>query len=95
MSQELVGGFSGYGWGIRQVIGVLGFLAVANGYIQRFCLSLAITEMASQVHLMTKEDPNACPIEPPDNITHNHFVRTYLISFNYTQKQIFIRSFNN
>lgn len=51
-----------YGWGIRQVIGVLGFFAVANGYIQRFCLSLAITEMVSQRHVEQKIDQNSCPM---------------------------------
>ncbi|XP_046659305.1 putative inorganic phosphate cotransporter isoform X1 [Homalodisca vitripennis] len=29
----------------RYVLAFMGFLAIANGYIQRFCLSLAITEM--------------------------------------------------
>lgn len=48
----------------RYVVGFMGFFALANGYIQRFCLSLAITEMVATHRLHhTKIDPNACPLD--------------------------------
>ncbi|BET03033.1 sodium:phosphate symporter activity [Nesidiocoris tenuis] len=53
------------GW-VRQryVIGLLGFFALANGYIQRFCLSLAITEMVATHRLHpSKIDLHACPLD--------------------------------
>lgn len=50
----------------RYVLAFMGFLAMANAYIQRFCLSLAITEMVlPHSHVAatgTKVlDPYACP----------------------------------
>jgi ACS family sodium-dependent inorganic phosphate cotransporter len=51
------------------VVAIMGFLAVANAYTMRICLSTAITEMVShhnrnESHL----DPDACPAssENPD-----------------------------
>ncbi|KAK9502974.1 hypothetical protein O3M35_011645 [Rhynocoris fuscipes] len=42
----------------------MGFFALANGYIQRFCLSLAITEMVATHKLHpSKIDPYACPLD--------------------------------
>ncbi|KAL1129021.1 hypothetical protein AAG570_013553 [Ranatra chinensis] len=53
----------------------MGFFALANGYIQRFCLSLAITEMVATHRLHpTKIDPHACPFE--DTITTNGTVHS-------------------
>ncbi|XP_075225441.1 putative inorganic phosphate cotransporter isoform X2 [Lycorma delicatula] len=46
----------------RYVLGIMGFLGLANGYIQRFCLSLAITEMVLGHH-KGKTDPHSCPAE--------------------------------
>lgn len=50
----------------RYVLAFMGFLAMANAYIQRFCLSLAITEMVlppSHVAATGTKvlDPYACP----------------------------------
>jgi hypothetical protein len=46
----------------RYVVAIMGFLAVANAYTMRICLSMAITEM---VHRHDKNeshlDPDACP----------------------------------
>lgn len=53
-------------WNVNQryILGFMGFFALANGYIQRFCLSLAITEMVATHRLHhTKIDPNACPLD--------------------------------
>ncbi|XP_054286347.1 putative inorganic phosphate cotransporter isoform X2 [Macrosteles quadrilineatus] len=51
----------------------MGFLAIANGYIQRFCLSLAITEMVLPHHggssLSRPVDPLACPYDTQTNLT--------------------------
>ena len=47
-------------WGLRHIIGLLGFFAVGIGYIQRFCLSLAITEMVGDTK-HTKIDELSCP----------------------------------
>jgi len=44
----------------------MGFMALALGYVQRFCLSLAITEMAEQKHHTVFQDANlgtVCPDE--------------------------------
>ncbi|XP_024084290.1 putative inorganic phosphate cotransporter isoform X2 [Cimex lectularius] len=57
----------------RYVLGLMGFLAVANAYAMRGCLSLAITVMvyhppsSSNAH----SDPNACPGELPTKNTTN------------------------
>lgn len=48
----------------RYVLGIMGFLAVANAYAMRGCLSLAITEMVvnpKTKHTHHIEDPNGCP----------------------------------
>ncbi|KAF6203094.1 hypothetical protein GE061_003508 [Apolygus lucorum] len=56
----------------RYVVGILGFLALANGYIQRFCLSLAITEMVATHKLHpTKIDLHACPFDESTVVTTN------------------------
>jgi hypothetical protein len=39
----------------RYVLSFMGFMALAIGYIQRFCLSLAITEMAEHAQHTTTE----------------------------------------
>jgi len=49
----------------RYILSLMGFMALAMGYIQRFCISLAITEMAEQVrhtplHINSEV---MCPIE--------------------------------
>ncbi|XP_022184753.1 putative inorganic phosphate cotransporter isoform X3 [Nilaparvata lugens] len=61
----------------RYVLGIMGFLALANGYIQRFCLSLAITEMVN-VHHKGKIDPNSCPYDNAE--TSANFTKKYLSS---------------
>uniref|UniRef100_A0A146L277 Putative inorganic phosphate cotransporter n=1 Tax=Lygus hesperus TaxID=30085 RepID=A0A146L277_LYGHE len=56
----------------RYVVGFLGFFALANGYIQRFCLSLAITEMVATHKLHpTKIDLHACPFDESTVVTTN------------------------
>ncbi|XP_017300224.1 putative inorganic phosphate cotransporter isoform X3 [Diaphorina citri] len=46
----------------RYILGFMGFLAVANAYAMRGCLSLAITEMVVVHHKgPVKIDPNGCP----------------------------------
>lgn len=45
----------------RYVIGLLGFLAFALTYVQRFCLSMAITEMAHQEHKVSNKTIQ-CPV---------------------------------
>lgn len=50
----------------RYVLSTMGFMALALGYVQRFCLSLAITEMAEQRHHTVYQDANlgtVCPDE--------------------------------
>jgi hypothetical protein len=59
----------------RYVVAIMGFLAVANAYTMRICLSTAITEMVfhhdrNESHL----DPDACPassenIEKPAEVS--------------------------
>lgn len=53
----------------------MGFLALANGYIQRFCLSLAITEMVKHTNEHSAEDPYSCPV-PIVNHTDSESVHT-------------------
>ncbi|CAH1397962.1 unnamed protein product [Nezara viridula] len=49
-------------WGLRHLIGIMGFFAVGIGYIHRFCLSLAITEMV-RIHAGGgKIDAHSCPL---------------------------------
>jgi len=48
----------------RYVLSMMGFMALAIGYVQRFCLSLAITEMAEQSHHTVRQNANlgtVCP----------------------------------
>lgn len=59
----------------RYVLGLMGFLALANGYIQRFCLSLAITEMVKHTSEHSAEDPHSCPV-PIVNHTDSESVHT-------------------
>lgn len=49
-------------WGLRHIIGLMGFFAVGIGYIHRFCLSLAITEMVRVHSKSGKIDVESCPI---------------------------------
>lgn len=52
----------------RYVVSIMGFLAVANAYTMRICLSTAITEMV--VHHDRNEsevDPDACPSSSVSN----------------------------
>jgi hypothetical protein len=54
--------------GQRYVVAIMGFLAVANAYTMRICLSTAITEMV--VHHDRNEskiDPDACPSSSVSN----------------------------
>ncbi|CAH1397961.1 unnamed protein product [Nezara viridula] len=50
-------------WGIRHITGVMGFFTIALAYIQRFCLSLAITEMVNYHSEGGKIDAQTCPFE--------------------------------
>ncbi|KAI5721826.1 hypothetical protein M8J77_026194 [Diaphorina citri] len=45
----------------RYLIGLLGFLAFALTYVQRFCLSMAITEMAHTEHKVSNKSLQ-CPV---------------------------------
>lgn len=58
----------------RYVLSLMGFMALALGYVQRFCLSLAITEMAQQGIDLTenKRLGTICPIDPI-SINSTHF----------------------
>ncbi|RZF34308.1 hypothetical protein LSTR_LSTR016362 [Laodelphax striatellus] len=67
----------------RYVLGIMGFLALANGYIQRFCLSLAITEMVN-VHHKGKIDPNSCPYDNAEmsaNFTKKYLSNIFIFKF--------------
>ncbi|RZF46751.1 hypothetical protein LSTR_LSTR002614 [Laodelphax striatellus] len=59
----------------RYVLGIMGFLAVANAYSMRNTLNLAITQMVEphyrKNHTLSIDDPEACPGEI---ITHNHTI---------------------
>ncbi|PNF21048.1 hypothetical protein B7P43_G08414, partial [Cryptotermes secundus] len=55
----------------RYVVAIMGFLAIANAYTMRICLSTAITEMV--VHRDRNEshlDPDACPSSSVSNNKH-------------------------
>lgn len=52
----------------RYVIAIMGFLAVANAYTMRICLSTAITEMVVHHNRNESEtDPDACPSNSVSN----------------------------
>lgn len=57
----------------RYVLAIMGFLGVANAYIMRACLSIAITQMVS--HNETSEDhvydPDACPVSTSTHATNS------------------------
>lgn len=64
----------------RYVVGMLGFFALAVGYIQRFCLSLAITEMVATHKLHpSKIDLDACPFDDSTVVTVNGTVHVSVI----------------
>ncbi|KAF6203178.1 hypothetical protein GE061_003595 [Apolygus lucorum] len=52
----------------RFVVAILCFLGLTISYVMRFCLSMAIIEMAEAPRV--KEDPNACPY-PDDYVVSN------------------------
>ncbi|KAL4089088.1 hypothetical protein QTP88_024160 [Uroleucon formosanum] len=58
----------------RYVLSTMGFMALAIGYVQRFCLSLAITEMVEQTHHTVRQNAKfgtVCPSGNPfSNTTH-------------------------
>ncbi|XP_022173212.1 putative inorganic phosphate cotransporter isoform X1 [Myzus persicae] len=58
----------------RYVLSSMGFMALAIGYVQRFCLSLAITEMAEQSHHTVHQNANLGTVCPSSrsfgNTTH-------------------------
>lgn len=56
----------------RYVLGIMGLTGMANAYIMRACLSIAITEMVSSDPVTDEDnkvynDPFACPINPSHN----------------------------
>lgn len=56
----------------RYVLSFMGFMALAIGYVQRFCLSLAITEMAEHTHhIKTHQTISEGTVCPSDYSIHN------------------------
>ncbi|XP_063235471.1 LOW QUALITY PROTEIN: putative inorganic phosphate cotransporter [Bacillus rossius redtenbacheri] len=54
----------------RYVFAIMGFLAIANAYTMRICLSVAITEMVAPRNKSAGSlsyDPDACPSDPVTN----------------------------
>lgn len=48
----------------RYILSIMGFMALAIGYVQRFCLSLAITEMVEHKRVShNKHTGSVCPVE--------------------------------
>jgi hypothetical protein len=72
------------------VVAIMGFLAVANAYTMRICLSTAITEMV--VHHDRNEseiDPDACPSSSVSNnkpalVSKHIFIQHYFRSVKCT-----------
>ncbi|XP_075232067.1 putative inorganic phosphate cotransporter isoform X2 [Lycorma delicatula] len=57
----------------RYILAVMGFLGVANAYIMRACLSIAITQMVrhDDTESNVMHDPEACPVSPGSQIHKN------------------------
>lgn len=48
----------------RYILSIMGFMALAIGYVQRFCLSLAITEMVEHKHVShSTHSGSVCPVD--------------------------------
>lgn len=63
----------------RYIFGILGFMAVSNAYIQRFNLSLTITEMTAPVYHEIR-DANDCPgTLRHSNSTHKVSIPRYVL----------------
>ena len=59
----------------RYVVSIMGFLAIANAYTMRVCLSVAITEMVVHHENDTSEiHPEACPSDNENNNTTVVFI---------------------
>jgi hypothetical protein len=67
------------------VVAIMGFLAIANAYTMRICLSTAITEMVVRRERNESEfDPDACPSSPVSINKHvpvrkHVFIRLYVL----------------
>ncbi|XP_065204133.1 putative inorganic phosphate cotransporter [Planococcus citri] len=71
----------------RYIFGLLGFMALSNAYVQRFSLSLTITEMTDSNHdlIPTKNAEDVeCPVG--EIIITNRTSRTQLYEFSWDEK---------
>ncbi|KAK9502552.1 hypothetical protein O3M35_011310 [Rhynocoris fuscipes] len=73
----------------RHFVAILCCLGLTFSYIMRFCLSLAITEMARPAFV--KEDPDACPY--PDSSTNESRNVTYPYEWTEWKQGVILSSF--
>lgn len=67
----------------RYVLSFMGFMALALGYVQRFCLSLAITEMAEHTqHTKIQRTYSEGTVCLPDHSFHTNHTLHKVIDVN-------------
>uniref|UniRef100_A0A1B6D0T1 Major facilitator superfamily (MFS) profile domain-containing protein n=1 Tax=Clastoptera arizonana TaxID=38151 RepID=A0A1B6D0T1_9HEMI len=91
-----VGSITNASWCIpqRYILGLMGFFAFANGYIQRFCLSLAITEMV--IHVKKDDDvydPYSCPYDNSSSSSSGSHVSSAEFDWDEATQGLILSSF--